>query len=113
MSAPFLEQALEEVVDIVMLYGEYPQPPRGGFSHRGTRKFDLVDFLRDNPAVLDPDDALGFFVHALTDYSGGFDEARHRWEKRITEAVTAKLKDSEIVRERADELQAEVEDETA
>ena len=62
MSAPFLEQALEEVVDIVMLYGEYPQPPRGGFSHRGTRKFDLVDFLRDNPAVLDPDDALGFFV---------------------------------------------------
>lgn len=105
----FHEAALEDVVDTIMLFGEYPQPNR----HRtGPRKFfSLLDFLRSDKSPIDAAEAYEFLVSGLTDYDSHMD-ARFKLEMRVKAALTEHLKDSEIVSDRAGVLQEEAHEES-
>lgn len=100
ISIPIHERALGDVVETIMLFGEYPQPHRQRRFY--PRQFDLVPFLlRIHPAEL-----REFVMLALTDHgrSGDFETARDRLEKQVRAMLMEHLRDSDMVRERVAQL---------
>jgi len=109
---PYMERALEEVVETVLNYGMYPQPRRVSlyFTTGSTapRQFDLYDWILETNAV-DPSELREYFILSLNDHSscGMFEDARSKWEKKLTEKLLDHFAGSEIVRERAEKLAEE------
>lgn len=104
------KQALEDVVDIVMAFGEYPQPRRGVMSHAGTREFDLHAFLRSDASPIDVVEVYDFLAAGVTDFGSDFDDKRWKFEKRVRDAVTEHLKDGPLVEAKFKELLGEAEE---
>ena len=113
---PFMEGALQSVVETILAYGEFPAPRRVGmFMTTGStrrKQFDLYEELQDEKFI-EHADLLEFFILAMNDAStcGWFSTLRSRWEKRLTEMLLDKLADSEIVRDKAEQLAEEAKEE--
>ena len=96
---PFMEAALEDVIAVILIYGEYPKPP----SDKQRRKFDLYEFAEEN---IEPSDVLECYVLMLTESAGSsvlYDKQRDMakdMEKRLREELAG----SELVCQRAEEL---------
>lgn len=103
---PFEKQALDDVVETLMLYAEYPRPifsQRNGFAQRYTL-FNLLDWVTEH---IDPADLAMFYIQQITDYSIDADDRRMQEADKVEKALREELRDSEIVRDRAIELEEE------
>ena len=113
-----LDLARDEIVETVMLFGEWPQPS----PHRPRRiEFDLVEWIYEEGSVADEHELCQYFVLSIIDRSdiGAFEDSRIRWENEITDKLRAHFSDEhglvlaearriaeereEIARESADE----------
>lgn len=106
----YKERALEDVVETIMLYGEYPQPRRASYGLsfvQRIRQFDLREWLTEN---YKPEEIADFMVRAMTDYGLDFDEERLLQTDSIEKQLTVELRDSPIVLDKADELAREAEE---
>jgi hypothetical protein len=107
------EQALEEVLECILNFGQWPQPRRVGalFSSggNGPKQFDLYDFLAERSGLIEFSELLEFFCLALNDHSriGVFEDSRSRWEGKITKALTEHLAGHPIVIGQAQKLKTE------
>jgi len=91
-----LELALEEIVECVLDYGQWPQ--------KGRANFDLYDWLMENR---DPSYAWEMYLCAVSDNSYAI-ENRIRRERASVEAMLTKhLQGSDIVSDLANQLAAE------
>lgn len=96
---PYMDEALNEVIETILLFGQYPQPNR----RRPVQcKFDLIEHLTND---WNPSELAAFLLVALT--NGDTFEAKMNAEKRLTEELSDKLRDSEIVRDKAFEMATE------
>lgn len=107
-TVPFMSRALEDVVETIMLFGQYPQPRQvwrnGRFEQVSQRiRLDLAEWLQEHYEDELPTAAVCF----LTLHGEDAFEAKQRHEKRVTALLTEELRDSDIVRERAEELAEE------
>ena len=104
---PYMESALESVVETIMLYGEYPQPrlfPRGILGTPPRRKqFDLWDWLVDN---ISNDDRNEFVFGMTTEYRTHSDILSN-WQKKIEKQLMEFLADSDMVIDKAQEYAEE------
>lgn len=91
---------MEHVTDTIVLFGRYPR--------RGRIQFDLYDFMLEKQ-VIDSEDLREYMLLSLGDYShtGPFEDARDRHTKTIYKALREHLKDSAMVREKAEEYAEE------
>ena len=91
-----LELALEEIVECVLQYGQWPR--------KGRAQFDLYDWLMENR---DPSYAWEMYLCAISDNSGAI-ENRIRRERASVEAMLTKhLQGSDIVSDLANQRAAE------
>ncbi len=97
-----LEQALESVVETIMLFGEYPQPRMHVRGILGTpprrRLFDLHDWVIENV------DAVNWYVRMVTEYGSEFDAQRLDETNRIEKLLREELRDSQIVYDKAADI---------
>lgn len=111
-----LEAAREEIVETVMLFGQYPQPrPWRSVGVPRRVEFSLEEFLFDTAGVtrIDPREVESMFVLSLIDRSrcGRFEDARDRHEKEVTEMLTAHFNNQHrLVVEKAQEIADERDD---
>lgn len=109
---PHMENALESVVETIMLFGEYPQPKRGRYRPFTTppapKQFDLYDWILENN-IVDPSDLREYFILSMNDHSliGPFEAARSRLEKELEKRLKEQLAESEMVQEKAREFAEE------
>ena len=106
-----MENAVEHVVETILNFGVYPQPRSqafGQFRPQPRTQFDLYDDLLEEKFI-EHADLLEFFICAINDQSnfGAFSNLRSSWEKRLNKYLTAKLIDSDMVREKAQEYAEE------
>jgi len=94
------EMALEEVVETILDYGQWPRPRIGKYQVHV--EFSLYEWLQENR---DPSFMLEMYVAALSGYQ--LEERIDRERKEITERLTAHLRGSEIVQTLSDEINAE------
>ena len=94
-----LEGALEEVVETIMLFGQYPQPSQ---QNRQRVQFQLDEYLSDH--FWDEESVLSAYEAYLTQFSTAFDEKRMRESARLSESLTKHLRNSVIVREHAERV---------
>ena len=85
-----MEQALEEVVEAVMDYGQWPV--------RGRARFDLYEHLLENR---DPSYAWEMYVAAMSCNMDALAERIERERKRVETLLTENLRDADIVYDRA------------
>lgn len=113
---PYLADALESVVETILLFGEYPQPRPNAWRTGKTppkREFDLYDFLEaheGDPYRMPEECTLReYFILSLTDRTtyGPFSDARDRWEKKIEKALRDDLAGGELVQAKALQLALE------
>lgn len=113
----FLQQAREEIVSTVMLFGQYPQPRKSrSAAHDRPCRFALYEFLFDtaNKTYIDPVEVEEFFVLAMIDGSsyGAFSDKRNKFEKQVAEILEAHFNDEHpLVREVADQMEADAREE--
>ncbi len=100
----YKERALEDIVETIMLYGEYPAR-----ASKTTRLFDLREWIQEN---MDADEIADFMVGAFTDWGLGWDEQRLKLCDNIEKQITAELRDSQMVLDKADELAREAEEDS-
>lgn len=104
---PHLESALESVVETIMLYGEYPQPRRdyytGGPAIQSRKEFDLWDWLAEN---INSDDRNEFMFAVTVDYRP-HSTVLSDWRGKIEKRLMLELADSDMVRERAEQIAEE------
>lgn len=96
------EMALEEVVETILDYGQWPRPRTGAYQPRV--EFDLHEWLEENR---DPSFMLEMYVACLCDDNDPLEIRRIRERKEIDERLTAHLLNSVIVHEHADFLAAD------
>ena len=94
-----LEGALEEVVETIMLFGQYPQPSQ---RNRSRVQFQLDEYLFEY--FWDEESVLGAYEAYLTQFNAGFDDKRLRESTRLQESLTDHLRDSAIVRDHAERV---------
>ena len=94
-----LEGALEEVVETIMLFGQYPQPSQ---RNRSRVEFRLDEYLSDH--FWDEEAVLAAYEAYLTDFSTVFDEKRMRESARLSACLTDYLRNSVIVRDHAERV---------
>lgn len=107
-TADEIETARGEIVETVMLFGQYPQPRRDGTTWPRVQ-FCLAEFISERESP-DHEELAQFMVLALTDYSGigAFADARARWVDEITAQLEAEFSDDNaLVLERAQEIAEE------
>ena len=110
--APHMENALESVVETIMLYGEYPQRRKvwrnGAFVVLpASKQFDLWNWLAEN---VNSDDRQEF-MFAMTANYGNHKSVLLDWQNKIEKMLLEELVGSEIVREKAEQLAEEARDE--
>jgi hypothetical protein len=89
--------ALEQVVDTVMRYGQYPE--------KGRREFDLYDFLDKN---LDREELLAFFICSVLETD---EDLVERKRNMVEQLLLGHFEKSYTVQELADQLESEDGDE--
>jgi len=110
--APHMENALESVVETIMLYGEYPQRRKvwrnGAFVVLpASKQFDLWSWLARN---INSDDRNEFMFAMTVDYNRHSDTLT-KWRDKIEKRLIEELAGSEMVREKAEQLAEEARDE--
>ena len=105
---PFMENALEVVVETIMLFGEFPQRHKvwrnGRFEDAPHNvEFDLYDFL----AAKVSNDDRNEFMFAITTNYGKDSGTLLDWQKKIEKRLMEELAGSEMVREKALEMAEE------
>lgn len=104
---PFMENALESVVETIMLFGEYPQPRRGDYRPfrpiAPGKEFDLWDWLAEN---INSDDRNEFMFSVTVDYQS-HSTVLSDWRGKIEKRLLLELADSDTVREKALQFAAE------
>ena len=101
---PYEKQALDDVVDSILLWGQYPHGTKLG-NHRPV--FDLREWVNEN---IDPADLALFYIQQITDYSNEADVRRMDEAAKVEKALREELRDSQIVTDRAIELAEEEKD---
>lgn len=96
--APHMDQALEEVVETVMLFARYPQPSK---TRQRAASFDLYDFVDKK---YDRAELVELVVGFLTSYGSDLGNIQQREAAKLEKMVEQELAGGEIVRERAEEL---------
>ena len=94
-----LDAALEDVVETIMLFGQYPQPSQ---RDRQRVQFQLDEYLSDH--YWDEESVLSAYEAYLTQFSTAFDDKRMRESARLQENLTEHLRNSVIVREHAERV---------
>lgn len=90
------ELALDEVVESILEYGQWPK--------NGRAQFDLYDYLIDNR---DPSYAMEMYVAALSDYETALTNRRYRERKTVEEMLRKHLAESDFVADLAAEYAEE------
>ena len=102
---PFLESALEDVVETVMLYGQWPAPRRmiKGMPYRQLARvqFSLIEWVDENVNI---DELVTYYVMANTQWGLDFDNFHMNETKALEKRLTEYLRGTEIVAERAEQL---------
>lgn len=112
---PHMAQALTDVVEVILAFGQYPQPrqmqpSRLAYCLAPRRiEFDLREWVNEH---IDPGEMAELYVSMLTDFSLEHDTRRHAETSRVEAMLREELRDSNIVRDRAEKL-AEEEKEAA
>ena len=91
-----LELALEEIVECVLEYGQWPQ--------KGRAQFDLYDYLMENR---DPSFALEMYVASMSNKTDAFADRIEREHKAVEAILLTHLQDSDIVRDHANQRASE------
>lgn len=95
---PFMAEALESVVETITLFGQYPQPRKGRFERI---QFDLQEWMTEH---YDPADLANLAMCAVINFGSCFDDRRLKESASLEQRLKDELRDSEIVREKAQEL---------
>jgi hypothetical protein len=90
------ELALDEVVESILEYGQWPK--------NGRAQFDLYDYLIDNR---DPSFAMEMYVAALSDYETALTNRRYRERKSVEAMLRNHLAESDFVADLAAEYAEE------
>jgi len=96
------EMALEEVVETILDYGQWPRPRIGKYQSR--KEFDLYEWLQEHR---DPSYMLEMYVACLCDDNDPLELRRIKERKAIVEMLTAHLRNSDMVAEHAEFLAAD------
>ena len=96
------EIALEEIVETILDYGQWPRPRKG--AHRPRVEFDLYEWLQEHR---DPSFMLEMYVACLCDDNDPLEIRRIRERKAIAKLLTAHLRNSDMVAEQAEFLAAD------
>ena len=91
-----LELALEEVVETILNYGQWPM--------KGRPKFDLYDFILEHR---DTSFLVEMYVASLSSNAQAFEDKLERERRNVEELLIAHLRDSDIVQDLAEENAAE------
>jgi hypothetical protein len=91
-----LELALEEVVECVLEYGQWPC--------KGRAQFDLYDYLSEE---LDSSYLLEMFVAAMSSYTQGLENRIERERKSLEKLLLYHLQGSDMVSDLANERASE------
>ena len=92
------ELALDEVVDNILEYGQWPK--------RGRAQFDLYDYLLDNR---DPSYPMEMYVASMSSNDTALKNRRDRERKTITEMLLNHLSESDFVADLAADYAADEE----
>ena len=92
------ELALEEIVETILNYGQWPM--------KGRPKFDLYDFILEHR---DTSFLVEMYVASLSSNAQAFEDKLERERRNVEELLIAHLRDSDIVQDLADENAAEAE----
>jgi len=110
-AAPFMDDALDEVIDTIMLFGVYPQPRqvwRDGRFHPAAERaqFDLQEWVAEN---IDPvqlaESYTDFICSAAFGVAG--EDRRDQQQKAVDKMLRDFLAGSDMVRDKAEEFAAE------
>jgi hypothetical protein len=96
------EMALEEVVETILDYGQWPRPRIGKYQARV--EFSLYEFLQEHR---DPSFMLEMYEACICDDNDQLEIRRIRERKEIAEMLTAHLRNSDMVAEHAEFLAAD------
>ena len=99
---PYRQRALDDVIETIMLFGQYPQPRTGHGWHNAQRRveFDLQEWIVEN---MEPIETAAFLVAHISGYENR-DIMQSTFEKLIEAALRAHLADSDMVMEKIEEL---------
>ena len=92
------ELALEEIVETILNYGQWPM--------KGRPKFDLYDFILEHR---DTSFLVEMYVASLSSNAQAFEDKLERERRNVEELLIAHLRDSDIVQDLAEENAAEAE----
>jgi len=109
--APFMDDALDDVIDTILLFGTYPQPRQmwqGGrfVPCRRPVRFDLADWVAENVEPVQLAESYTDFIMSQALGLEG-ENRRDRQQKNVDKMLRDYLADSDIVRDKAEELAAE------
>jgi hypothetical protein len=96
------EMALEEVVETILDYGQWPRPRIGKYQARV--EFSLYEYLQEHR---DPSFMLEMYEAAICDDNDQLEIRRIRERKAIAEMLTAHLRNSDIVHEHSEFMAAD------
>lgn len=98
---PYRARALDDVIETILAFGQYPQPRTGRYSP-GVRRieFDLREWCVEN---LEPDELAGFLVAHITVYDDTYG-LQMKLERDIEARLREELADSGMVNEKIDEI---------
>lgn len=101
-----LAEALTDVVETIMNYGQWPAPRLPAMHPRPARRieFDLREWVNEH---IDPAEMAEVYVSMITDFSLEHDTRRHAETSRVEAMLREELRDSNIVQERAEKLAEE------
>lgn len=98
---PYMKYALDDVIETIMLFGQYPQPSTRFPSRPQFLLYEHIENEWDQRRI------TGLVIAALTDYSNEFFTTRMKADADLREELKDKLRDSDMVRDRARALAEE------
>ena len=96
------EMALEEVVETILDYGQWPRPRIGKYQARV--EFSLYEYLQEHA---DPQVMIEMYEACICDDNDVLELRRIRERKAIAERLTAHLRNSDIVHEHSEFMAAD------
>lgn len=97
---PYRPRALDDVIETIMLFGQYPQPRHGRGLQARRAEFDLCDWIAEN---IEPCDVAQFLTWHICLHEDR-DMLKINLEKRITDKLREELADSDMVNDAIAEL---------
>ena len=102
---PYRQRALDDVIETIMLFGQWPQPNTGIGWIRSARRveFDLAEWCAENINA----DVLAAFLVSHIALDDDRDIRQDKIEKEITAKLRAHLAESDMVDDKIDDLHAD------